>query len=127
MPAWIAEVETGLSQARNMLSTEIFRRELKPREVIRLAYELINSDVAPLREPHLHALGQILTTYNVVYPVYPRGRGGIRYKPQYPVYRTVIELGYREGVETLLDLNPRRVYQEAVVKLRGRQPGSMPL
>ncbi|AEM38358.1 AAA ATPase [Pyrolobus fumarii 1A] len=122
VPMWIAEVETGLSRARNVLSAEIFRRELEPREVIRLAYELINNDIAPLREPHLHALGQILTTYNIVYPVYPRGRDGIRYKPQYPVYRTVIELGYREGVETLLDLDPHRVYQEAVAKLHGHKP-----
>lgn len=117
--AWIAEVETGLSRARSRLSSEVFRRELGPREVIRLAYELLSRDVAPLREPHLHILGQTLTVYNVVYPVYPRGRSGIRYKPQYPVYRAAIELGYREGVETLLELDPYRVYREAVAKLRG--------
>ncbi len=115
IPVRINEVEMGLSGVRKTLCQSTSADcSITPHKLICMAYELIHSEVKPLEEPLLHELGQALTRFNIVYPVYPRGRGGIRYKPCYPVYRAIVELGCRRGASSLLELDPREVYEWAV-------------
>ena len=115
IPVRVNEVEMGLSNARKTLcSSRVAGCSISPQELICMARRVMSEEVKPLEEPELHELGQVLTRFNIVYPVYPRGRGGIRYKPSYPVYRTIVELGCRRGARSLLELDPREVYEEAV-------------
>ncbi len=106
---WLGDLETALSQARQVIE---LKRELSPREVILKAYTLLRHGVKPLKDPLGSALGDILTNYNIVYPKH--GEGAIVFRPQLPIYEVALKLAVEEGLESILSLDPRRVYEEAV-------------
>ncbi|MEB2835933.1 MAG: ATP-binding protein [Desulfurococcales archaeon] len=119
IPAWLGEVEAALSAARSTLRERGFER--RPGDVIREALGLLERPVKPLREPERFMLGEVLVEQNIVYPVYP-GRArvqGLLYRPQYPVYHAILAEAVERGVESLLELDPARVYERALESLGG--------
>lgn len=110
IPAWIGIVEGALSHARNKLESRGVLVE--PGELIAWAFRVLSEPLKPLRDPGLYLLGEALVEYNVAYA--KRAVGGVRYLPQYPVYRAILEEAVEEGAESLLDVDPRRVYERAV-------------
>ncbi len=109
--AWIQEVETALSRARNILGQEM-RREVDPLEVITIASKLMEKPMKPLEDPIAYNVGQILTTYNIVYPEW--SEEGIHYRPQYPVYKVILDIALEKNVSSLLELNAYEVYERAL-------------
>ncbi len=105
---WLGDLEIALSQARQIIE---IKRMLSPREVILKAYTLIRESIKPLEDPVAYMLGDILTNYNVVYPKH--SGDSIVFRPQLPIYGVALRLAVDEGVESVLYLDPRRVYEEA--------------
>ncbi len=108
---WIQEVETALSQARNILSREM-GKEMSPSEIIANASKLMEKPVKPLKDPISYGLGQVLTTYNIVYPEW--SEEGIHYRPQYPIYKIILDIALEKNVSSLLELNVNEVYKKAL-------------
>lgn len=105
--AWLQALEAGLSAARARLGG------IEPSEIIRLALEVLERPVKPLREPSKFALGEALVEYNIAYPKTVPQRG-IRYMPQYPVYLAALQAAAEEKAESLLDIDPAEVYRRAL-------------
>ena len=108
---WIQEVETALSQARNILSREM-GKEMSPLEIIANVSKLMEKPVKPLKDPISYRLGQVLTTYNIVYPEW--SEEGIHYRPQYPIYKIILDIALEKNVSSLLELNVNEVYKKAL-------------
>ncbi len=114
IPAWLYRLEEALRQAQT-------RTGMNRRQLLDALYSLFTQAIQPLRHPHLHSLGEALTRSNIVYPCYtPRG---VHYRPQLPVYRVAIELAYHEDKESLLDLPPERILEEALDQARSPWQG----
>jgi len=102
-------VEEGLSGVRNVLRT-FLGKDVSPRELIEIAYKLVRGElVRPLESPEIHLVGQLMTTHNIVYPVYKDDLSAIIYKPQIPVYRWILEVAVEKGLQSLLLVSPGEV------------------
>ena len=111
IPAWIEILERALTMARAGL--EAMGLQVDPGELIRQALAVLEAPVKPLVDRLKAALADYLVKANVVYP--KRARGGIKYLPQYPVYRVILEEAAKRGVSSLLDLDPSGVFRRAVM------------
>lgn len=108
--AWIEIVEQALSEARNELEQKGIN--LSPSDLIRDALTVMKKPIKPIRDTRLNILAEKLVIGNIVYP--KSFNGGIHYIPQYPVYEVILENGVKQGVESLLDLDPNIIYKEAL-------------
>ena len=98
-------LEWSLAEAREALG-------LGAREAIELSYRLLDGEpVAPLEQPKLHRLGQLLVLHNIAYPA--QETSGIRYKPQLPIYRVLLETAIEEKQATLLGISAEKALRRA--------------
>ena len=98
-------LEWGLAEAREALG-------LGAHEVIELAYRLLGGEpVAPLEQPRLYRLGQLLVLHNIAYPAQEAGR--TRYKPQLPIYQVLLETATEEKLDTLLGISTEKALRKA--------------
>ncbi len=108
--AWLGIMEQALSTARNRLEAQGI--EVGPRELVREALRVLEEPVKPLTDYKRGLLAEILVVMNIAYP--KRGAREVRYLPQYPVYKIILEEAVRGGVNSLLELDPAAVYRRAV-------------
>jgi len=105
-------LENSLSAVRNILAAEPMRsiagEYQDPRQLIRLAHEVMIEDaIKPMEQPFLYTIGQLLTTHNIVYPFL--GKGYVRFKPQIPLYRVLLEIAVERNAPSILDVETNEV------------------
>ncbi len=102
-------LEEGLSGVRNVLRDNL-GWDPSPHELIENAYKLVcGKQIRPVEEPRLHLVGQLMTTHNLVYPVYEDDFSAIKYKPQIPVYRWILDVAVEKHLSSLLLVRPEEI------------------
>ena len=107
-----AMLEASLEGVRDHLSLRGrgYPENLEFPQLLRLALRLVSGEaVKPLKEPLLYRVGLLLTEHNIVYPSYERRH--IRFKPQLPLYRILLEIAVEKGYESILDVEAREAIE----------------
>lgn len=103
-----ATLEASLEDVRERLLLEGrgYVEDLKLPHLMKLALRLAGGEaVKPLKEPLLYRVGLLLTEHNIVYPSYEGSH--IRFKPQLPLYRVLLEVAVERGYESILEVEAR--------------------
>jgi hypothetical protein len=86
--------------------------KLEPGQAMRLAWKALISTIRPLQDPAAYEAGEKLVEYNIAYPQY--ARDGMRYRPHYPAYLATLRLAIAKHVESIYQLDPHEILQEAL-------------
>ncbi len=81
------------------------RMGIGSRRVIEMIYRLFVDGYPAQRDPDLYDAGRMLVERNIAYIKYTDR--GVVFRPQINLYRKIVELAYREGADSLMDLSSR--------------------
>jgi hypothetical protein len=93
------------------LATLARKTKTEPWKLLETLAKLLQEPIHPLEEPEQAELGEQLTKLNILYPA--RGRQGITYKPQIPLYHAATLLALEKHTTSTAKLDPKETVEKA--------------